>query len=174
VEAKLAEGDEPPRVIAAWSDYNGLITALRNRAAELNLSGQEIDNVSNLPDRYSQKLLGPNAVRRLGALSLGPFLGALCLTGQFVENKAALERLRRQTTPRRDEYVRADATHVTLTFRFMQKIGRLGAKARVATTTKAQRQEWARKAATARMAELTPKQRTALMRALVLKRWRGP
>jgi hypothetical protein len=169
----MAAGDEP-RVICEFSDYAELLNGLRRRAAELNLSGETLDCVSGLPAKYAQKLLGPSQIRRLGATSFGPFLGALAVRGVLVEDRTALEKLRSQTTPRQDVYVRADATHVTLTFRFMQKIGRLGAKARIATTTKQQRQEWARKAATARMAELTPKRRSELMRALVLKRWRGP
>src|SRR5215469_7832857 len=142
-------GDEP-RVIGEFSDYDQMIGALRQRAADLNLSGEIIDHVSGLPTRYAQKLLGPHQIRRLGVTSLGPFLGALAVRCLIVEDKAALERLRRQTTPRRNEYVRADATHVTLTFRFMQKIGRLGAQARVDNSTAEQRQAWARKAAIAR------------------------
>jgi hypothetical protein len=68
----MAEGDEP-RVIAEFSDYDQMITALRLRAAELNLSGETLDIVSGLPSRYSAKLLGPHQIRRLGATSLGPF-----------------------------------------------------------------------------------------------------
>ena len=100
----MAEGDG--RVIAAFSDYNELINALRLCAAELNLSGEAIDAVSGLPSRYAGKLLGPNQVRRLGAISLGPFLGALAVRGLLVEDSVALEKLRRQTTPRRNEYER--------------------------------------------------------------------
>jgi hypothetical protein len=151
----LAEGDEP-RVIGEFSNYDELINALRLRVAELNLSGETIDAVSGLPSRYAQKLLGPNQIRRLGATSLGPFLGALCLKGQFVEDKTAVEKLRRQTTPRRNEYVRAAATHVVLTFRFMQKIGRKGAQARINNSTKQQRRKWARRAAIARWRKPNP------------------
>jgi hypothetical protein len=149
------EGDAP-RVIGEFSNYDELITALRIRAAELNLSGQECDRVSGLPDRYSQKLLGPHQIRRLGAVSLGPFLGALGVRGRLVEDKAAVEKLRRQTTPRKAQFVRADATHVTLTFRFMQKIGRLGGQARIDNSTKQQRSAWARRAAIARWRKATP------------------
>jgi len=74
----------------------------------------------------------------------------------LVEDKAALERLRRQAKPRQTQYVRGGATHVVLTFRFMQKIGRLGAQARVDNSTKAQRQEWARRAAIARWRKANP------------------
>jgi hypothetical protein len=82
--------DERPRVVAEFSNYDELINGMRLRAAELNLSGQELDCVSNLPDRYCQKLLGPNSVRRLGLISLGPFLGALAVRGLLVEDSAHL------------------------------------------------------------------------------------
>jgi ribonuclease VapC len=70
----------------------------RYRAAELNLAGAELDRHSGLPERYAQKLVGPNPIRRLGAISLGPFLGTLAVRGVLVEDKAAVERLRNQTT----------------------------------------------------------------------------
>ena len=141
-------GDEP-RVICEFSDYDELINGLRLRAAELNLSGQETDRLSGLPDRYAQKLLGPQQIRRLGAVSFGPFLGALAVRGVLVEDKAAVEKLRRQTIPRNGSYVRA-APSIILTVRFFKRIGRLGAQARIDNSTKRQRQEWARKAAIAR------------------------
>ena len=117
---------EGPRVICEFSDYDELINGLRLRAAELNLSGEQLDLVSGLPARYRQKLLGPNPIRRLGAISLGPFLGALAVRGLLVEDKAAVERLRRQTTPRKSQFVRSAAVHTNLTTRFLRKIGAKG------------------------------------------------
>jgi hypothetical protein len=104
-------------VIAEFTDYDQLITALRDRAAELSLSGETIDAVSGLTSRYSAKLLGKQQIRRLGATSLGPFLGALAVRGVLVEDKAAVERLRSRTTPRRNEYVRS-APSIVFTVRF--------------------------------------------------------
>jgi hypothetical protein len=143
------EGEAPPRILGEFSDYDQLITALRQRAAELNLSGETIDEVSGLPSRYSAKLLGPQQIRRLGASSLGCFLGALAVRGMLVEDKAAAERLRSRTRPRNQSYVRS-APSIVLTVRFFQKIGRLGAQARIDNSTKHQRQEWARRAALTR------------------------
>jgi hypothetical protein len=77
-------------------------------------------------------------------------LGALAVRGVLVEDKAALERLRKQTKPRNQSFVRAAAWQVTLTRRFLQKIGRLGGVARMAQLTPKQRSELARKAANAR------------------------
>ena len=123
--------DERPRVIGEFSNYDELLTALRARAHELNLSGQAIDSVSGLPDRYAQKLLGPNAIRRLGVISLGPFFGALAVRALLVEDKAAAARIRSQTTPRNQSYVRdgmrAGSVHLMLTDRFMRKIRKKGA-----------------------------------------------
>ena len=122
--------DERPRVIGEFSNYDELLTALRARAHELNLSGQAIDSVSGLPDRYAQKLLGPNAIRRLGVISLGPFFGALAVRALLVEDKAAAARIRSQTTPRNQSYVRdgmrAGSVHLMLTDRFMRKIRKKG------------------------------------------------
>src|SRR6516165_5415447 len=97
----MAEG-EAPRVLGEFSDYNELISALRARAAELNLSGETIDAVSGLPAHYASKLLGPSQIRRLGAVSFGPFFGALAVRGVLVEDKAAVAKLRSRTTPRNE------------------------------------------------------------------------
>jgi len=105
------------------------------------LSGVRVPQI--MPDLHHAPLL-------LGMVSFQPVLAGLGLKCQFVEDQAATDRLRERVRLRNGSYVRADATHVVLTFRFMQKIGRLGAQARVDNSTKAQRQEWARQAAIAR------------------------
>ncbi|MFZ2082670.1 MAG: hypothetical protein WAV38_39640, partial [Xanthobacteraceae bacterium] len=135
----MSEG-EAPRVVAEFSDYDELIDALRQRAAELNISGEQIDRRSGLADRYTQKLLNPNnPIRRLGAISLGPFLGALAVRGLLVEDLAAVEKLRRQTTPRNLSFVRAAPRTIIFTLRFFKKIGRKGAQARIDNSTEEQR-----------------------------------
>ena len=142
------DASDASRILGEFSDYDEMMSVLRARQAELNLSGETIDAVSGLPSRYSAKLLGPNQIRRLGATSLAPFFGALAVRGVLVEDRAALARLRK-TTPRNLSYVRS-APSIVFTVHFFRRIGRLGAQARVAATTKKQRQEWARKAAIAR------------------------
>ena len=148
-------GDEP-RVIADVSSYEQMLAALRARVNELQINGERFDEYAGLPRGYLSKLVGAKPIRRLGMVSFEPVLAALGLRCLFVEDKAAVERLRRQTTPRNESYVRGGATHLTLTTRFMQKIGRLGAQARVDNSTKAQRQEWARHAAIARWRKANP------------------
>jgi hypothetical protein len=152
----MAEGDEP-RVICEFSDYAELLHGLRLRAAELNLSGETIDGVSGLPARYTQKLLGPQQIRRLGATSFGPFLGALAVRGVLVEDKAAVERLRSQTTPRKAQYarpeMRAGSVQIFLSSRFMQSIRKKGGQNSRKYLPKRLVKALARKAALARWAK---------------------
>jgi hypothetical protein len=169
-------GDERPRVIGEFSDYDGLITALRARAAELNLSGESIDVLAGLTARHSQKLLGPHQIRRLGATSMGPFFGALAVRGVLLEDRAALARLRSRITPRNGSYVRPTYTHVIITDRKWRQIQKLGHQARRAVwhkLTPQQRSEVMRVLAHKRMAQLTAKQRRELARKAALARWRG-
>ena len=72
------------RVLAEVSDYDGLVTALRARAAERNLALSSIAfaQVAGLPDRYVAKVLAPcdtpaASKRHLGRISLGPVLALL-------------------------------------------------------------------------------------------------
>jgi hypothetical protein len=138
----MAEADAPPKIVGEFSDYNELITALRARAASLNLSGPAIDSLSGLPDRYAQKLLGPAAVRRLGMTSLGPFFGALAVRALLIEDQAAVARLRSRITPRQSQYARRVSLYVNgITDRKWARIQKLGRQARWKKLTKQQRSE---------------------------------
>jgi len=149
--AKTSEAeDEPPRIVATFDSYAGMLDAIRARVNELQVSGERLDEYVGLPRGYYSKIAGAKPIRRLGMTSFAPVLNGLGLKCQFIEDQGATERLKNRLPPRNGSYVRADATHVVLTFRFMQKIGRLGAQARIDNSTKQQRQEWARKAAAAR------------------------
>jgi hypothetical protein len=87
---------------------------------------------------------------------VAPVLAGLGLRCLFVEDPKGTEHLKSRGLPRNSSYMRGGVTHLALTTRFMQKIGRLEASARVAATTKEQRQEWARKAAVARWRKASP------------------
>jgi hypothetical protein len=149
------DASDAPRVLGEFSDYDQMITVLRQRAADLNLSGETIDAVSGLPSRYAAKLLGPQMIRRLGATSLGPFFGALAVRGVLLEDRAALARLRSRTRPRNQSYVRS-APSIVFTVRFFQRIGKKGAQARIDNSTAEQRRKWARHAAIARWRKSNP------------------
>jgi len=142
-------GDEP-RIIASFDSYEGMLDTIRERMRQLQVAGTAFDQFCGLPLAYTQKIIGPRPIRRLGMSSFGPVLNGLGLRCLFVEDPEGTERLKSRVPPRNGSYVRGGATHLTLTTRFMQKIGRLGARARIDNSTAEQRQKWARAAANAR------------------------
>jgi hypothetical protein len=143
----MAEGG--PRVVAEFSDYAGMVDALRKRVNELQLNGERFDEYAGLPRGYLSKLVGAKPVRKLGMVSFEPVLAGLGLRCLFVVDEEAERRLRERLQPRNSSYVRATPS-IVFTVRWFRTIGRKGAQARIDNSTKQQRQEWARKAAIAR------------------------
>ena len=142
--------DEQPRVIADLSSYEQMLAALRARINELQINGERFDEYSGLPRGYLSKLVGAKPIRRLGMISFAPVLAGLGLRLLVIEDTAATERLKNRLPPRNGSYVRSAAWQVTLTRRFLQKIGRLGGQANMAKLTAEQRSELGRKGAAAR------------------------
>ena len=150
----MAEGDGP-RILADVSSYEQMLTALRARVTELQINGERFDEFAGLPRGYLSKLIGVNPIRRIGMTSWAPVLTGLGLRCLFVEDEAATERLKNHVAPRNSSYVRGTPS-IVLTVRFFQKIGRLGAQARIDNSTKQQRQQWARHAAITRWRKTNP------------------
>jgi hypothetical protein len=102
------------RPLARVSDYDGLLAALRARADQINISGQQIDEIGGLPERYAQKVLSSisrkrgKQVRRIGMLSLGPILGALGIVLVVVEDPEAMRRIKSRLVPRKEYCVRGE------------------------------------------------------------------
>jgi hypothetical protein len=125
--------------------------AVRNRVAELEIHGTRFDTLAGWAEGYLSKLTCARPVRRIGLQSMGPLLSAMGVKLQMVEDPAGTARLWR-LPPRNPSYVRAvpaDACMV-LTPRMLARIRRLGGKARMARLTPKQRSELGRKAAAAR------------------------
>jgi hypothetical protein len=78
----------------------------------------------------------------------------LAVRGVLLEDKAAVERLRRRTTPRKAQYarpgMRAGSVQISLTDRFMQKIRKKGGQNSRKYLPKRLVKQLARKAALAR------------------------
>jgi hypothetical protein len=129
-----------------------MLAALRARVTELSVNGERFDEFAGLPRGYLSKLIGAKPTRRIGMTSWTPVLAGLGLRCLFVEDEAATQRLKNNVAPRNGSYVRGTPS-IVFTVRFFQKIGRLGAQARIDNSTKQQRQEWARNAAIARWAK---------------------
>jgi hypothetical protein len=147
--------DERPRIVATFDSYAGMLEAIRARVNELQIHGERFDAFAGLPEGYLSKLVGVRPIRRLGMTSLAPVLNGLGLKCQFIEDLEGTARIKNHVAPRNLSYVRtmpADAG-ITLTARMLKRIRRLGGQAR--------------------MARLTPEQRSKLARKAALARWRG-
>jgi hypothetical protein len=152
----LADDNEQPRIVATFDSYAGMLDAIRARVNELQVNGERLDEYIGLPRGYYSKLAGQNPIRRLGWFSLAPLLNGLGLKGQFIEDADATERLKSRAPSRNPSYVRVMPAAASIIFsgRMLKRIRRLGGQAR--------------------MAQLTPEQRSALARKAALARWRGP
>ena len=144
--------DEQPRVIAEFVDYPGMLAALRARVNELQINGERFDEFAGLPKGYLSKLFGARPVRRLGMTSFSPVLAGLGLRCLFVEDPEGTERLKSRLRPRNPSFVRTmpAAAGILFTARMLKRIRRLGGQARMARLTPKQRSELGRKAAAAR------------------------
>jgi hypothetical protein len=81
------------RQLATFSDYGGLVRALRDRAEELDVSRLTLDEISGLPSGYSGKLLAPVPIKNLGPIALGPILGAMGVCLILAEDPQQLARV---------------------------------------------------------------------------------
>ena len=86
------------------NDYQGLIEICRQRAEELAISREGIDDLTGLADGYTGKLLGKRLRKTLGPLSLGPMLNVLGLKMLIIEDDVGTAR----TLSRREPVDRAN------------------------------------------------------------------
>src|SRR6516164_3857911 len=126
----MAEGDERPRIVATFDSYSGMLEAIRARVHELQVTGTALDHYSGLPIGYFSKIAGANPVRRIGLTSFQPIISGLGLTCQFIENKAATERLKKRVPVRNGSYARQTQTFEIFTDRKWRKTKKLGHQAR--------------------------------------------
>jgi hypothetical protein len=144
-----------PRVIGEFTDYDGMLAAVRARINELSINGERFDEYAGLPRGYLSKLTGVHPQRRIAMTSMGVLFSALGICCVMIENPAATARLKRRLVPNQSSYMPPTYTHVIVTNRKWARIQKLGHQARQAVWNK-----------------LTPRQRSDMMRALALKRWR--
>jgi hypothetical protein len=81
------------RVLARFSDYDGLHRAIAAHAAELQLTRGEIDHLSGNRDGYTAKVLAPTHYRKLGPVSLGNTVGALGCYLLLIEDETETKKL---------------------------------------------------------------------------------
>jgi hypothetical protein len=81
------------RVLARFSDYDGLHRAIAARAAALQLTRAEIDHLSGNQDGYTAKVLAPTQYRKFGPVSLGNTVGALGCYLLLIEDETETQKL---------------------------------------------------------------------------------
>ncbi|MEK9281184.1 hypothetical protein MTR72_16440 [Bradyrhizobium sp. ISRA442] len=84
-----------------------MISALRDRADQLQISREEIDILAGFSDRYSGKLLGTNPCRTLGRMSMGPALEVLGVKLLLIEDSGLTARTVARRKPRQEHQVRS-------------------------------------------------------------------
>jgi hypothetical protein len=128
-----------PRTLAVFSDYDGMLAAVRTRVRELEIAGADFDAFAGLPSGYLSKLTGERPVRRIGMTSMGPLFDALGIYCVMFEDPNATTRLKHRVRRRNGSFVRPTyKLHVT-TDRQWRRIQKLGRMARWQKLTKQQR-----------------------------------
>src|SRR5262249_24528701 len=146
--------------IKSRDGYAGLLAAMRMRAAALDASREEVSEIAGLPARYAGKLLSLVPLKRFGALSLGPMLGALGAMLVLVEDEEMVARLSRQITPRA---IKApDANDAILTKKRRKKRHYLKGSS-----------DWGRMMRARALLKLTYRERRRIARAAARARWRN-
>jgi hypothetical protein len=136
-----------PRVVASIADYSDFLDALRLRAKErkLAVSSEAVAEVAGLPGKYIAKLLQPNPIRRVGAISMGPVLAVLGVRLLMVEDTEALERYGSRLEQRNDNLIHHAGVAFVVTQRKLRQNQAKGRRNRWAKMSPAQRAKWARR-----------------------------
>jgi hypothetical protein len=130
------------RILAEFTDYTGLLTAIRARVNELSINGERFDEFAGLPKGYLSKLIGINPVRRIHMMSMGPLFSALGVRCVLIEDPITTARLQQRLRPRNNSYARRAELYVRpLTPRQWLRIQKLGRRARWQRLSKKQRSE---------------------------------
>jgi hypothetical protein len=140
------------RIIAEFTDYDGMLNAVRTRVEELQINGERFDEFAGLPRGYLSKLIGVHPIRRISMVSMGPLFDALGIRCVIIEDPATTARLKRRLKPRNNSYHRTSYTMRTVTDRQWRKIQKLGRKARWRKLSKRERAEVMRAVSLARFA----------------------
>jgi len=149
------------RPIATVSTYDEMIEALRARKAELAISNETLDRLTQWAPGYAGKVLGDAQSRRLGPLTLWEMLAALGVGLQLVEVMTAEELATRfgDKIVSRNGLQAREANRLAKLGRravnralpeIVRELGKRGGKARMANMTKRQMRQHQRRAGKAR------------------------
>jgi hypothetical protein len=147
---------DTPRQLGTARSYDELLNIVRQHVEELDVSRETVDYASGLQSGYAAKILGPKKIKRLGSVSLPLILETLGLRLAVQIDPDSFERITAKL-PKREVKTSIQAAKSgrgktrLVSKRFLKRIARLGG--------------------VARMAQMTPKQRSKHARAAVRARW---
>ncbi len=144
-------------VVGAFSDYDGLIAALRDRIDALNLSHRVLEEIAGFPEGAAGKYLSDLRVKHLSITSLLRITEAVGIRGLFVVDEKLLRQKQRfyesrdasKAHPHRRAPIGA-ATLRRMRPAVLSELGRAGAAARNAKLSPEARSTLAQMAARAR------------------------
>lgn len=140
--------------------YDDLHALVRQRAEDLKISRNLLDEVAGFQVGYSGKLLAPKPLKRFGLMSLGSILGALGMKLLAVEDAEAFSLIQKRLVQR----VRVNASSGRIELSTQRKLNR---------DMRSQLSAWAQHMNTLRHEKTTPEQRSRSARRAARKRWRG-
>lgn len=143
-----------PEIIAEFSDWEGMRQALRTRWQQTGESSAHLSEFMGLPDDFLGKLLSINPERNITKHTLGTIMSGLRVKAVLVIDEEAVKRFENRTKQSNRNLIRVTHTHYTMTSKKWASIRKQGPKAR--------------------MAKLTPEERSKLMRKVAKARWRKP
>jgi hypothetical protein len=127
----MTAGDVVVNEPIKWDDYFTMRAALNAWRERRNISFDTLDILAGTAERSSVKVFGPHAARRIGMETLLDYLASLAIKGTFEHDPKAFEELKHRLVPRNSSQVRrSGAIKIEFSRRYMQKIGRNGAKKR--------------------------------------------
>jgi hypothetical protein len=88
------------RVLAVFSDYDGLWNAVRARVDAMGITREALNDRAKLQDGYLGKVLGGAKRKKFGWLSLGATLDAIGCKLALIEDTTQTERILQRMTPR--------------------------------------------------------------------------
>lgn len=133
----------PIAVVTAADGYAGILRAFRDRQAQLGLSTDKIDEITQGKSadchdpRYATKWL--SGMRGLGPKSWGDALGAMGMKIVFIEDEAQMLKLQKHLQTRNNQQVRPMPRIRVTKWLFTPRSGRRNGKKRWENTTKEER-----------------------------------
>jgi hypothetical protein len=137
-----------PSIIASFSEYKGLLAALRKCREERQISFETLDGIANAPSGYFSKVMAPRSQRSITTRAMLSAMFGLGVKFLVVDDPDTLQQINGLMKKRDEKVVRNGAVTFTVSRRFYSEIGRKGAQARNAQ--RIARRERARRAARAR------------------------